>query len=387
MMTRRERLMATLRGEAVDRPAVSFYEIGGWNILAACDDDDEFNVYNHPSWRPLAKLAERETDLIRMIGVGWLDRPADPGADPAAPGHVSRQTWREGSSRFTRTTLNCPGRTLTTTTRRDAETMTVWTIEHLLKSTDDLKAYLLLPTAPWPREPDVAAFEAVEADLGDSGIAMIESGDPICEAASLFSMADYTVIAMTEGDLFHRLLERIAERVHAQCEAIARELPGRLWRICGSEYASEPYLPPRLYGEYVARYTGPMVHAIQQRGGFARIHSHGRLRGIMPHIAAMGPAAMDPCEPPPQGDMGLIELRREIGRDTVLFGNIEASDLEILPPAAFEKKVVRALAEGTAGEGRGFVLMPSSCPYGRVITPDTLANYETMVRLATTWGG
>jgi hypothetical protein len=29
-MTKRERLMATLRGEAVDRTEVSFYEIGGF---------------------------------------------------------------------------------------------------------------------------------------------------------------------------------------------------------------------------------------------------------------------------------------------------------------------------------------------------------------------
>lgn len=31
-MTRRERLMATLRGEAVDRPAVNFYEVGGFMV-------------------------------------------------------------------------------------------------------------------------------------------------------------------------------------------------------------------------------------------------------------------------------------------------------------------------------------------------------------------
>jgi len=380
--------MATLRGQAVDRPAVSFYEIGGWDILSQCDNDDEFNVYNHPSWRPLAELAASETDIIRMGGGGWLDSPDDPASDdPAAPGHVTYDTWREGRRRFTRTTLNCGRCKLTSTTRRDADTMTTWTTEHLLKGVDELKAYLDLPVAPWPTRPDVAAFEAAEAALGEAGIVMIDCGDPICEAASLFSMADYTVVAMTEQELFHRLLQRIAERAHTQTEAIARDLPGRLWRICGSEYASEPYLPPRLYGEYVARYTGPMVQAIQRHGGFARIHSHGKLRGIMPHIAAMAPAAMDPCEPPPQGDMELAKLRSDYGRDMVLLGNIESSDIENLPAAAFEKKVVKALTEGTSGQGRGFVLMPSSCPYGRVITPETLANYETMVRLATTWGG
>jgi hypothetical protein len=39
----------------------------------------------------------------------------------------------------------------------------------------------------------------------------------------------------------------------------------------------------------------------------------------------------------------------------------------------------RALDEGTRGPGRGFVLMPSSCPYGRVLTDRALRNYEVMV--------
>ncbi len=47
--------MATLRGESVDRPAVSFYEIGGWKPDP--DDADPYNVYNAPSWRPLLELA------------------------------------------------------------------------------------------------------------------------------------------------------------------------------------------------------------------------------------------------------------------------------------------------------------------------------------------
>lgn len=63
-MNRRERLFATLRGEAVDRPAVSFYEIGGFTIDPS--DPDPFNVYNHPSWQPLLDLAEEHTDIMRM---------------------------------------------------------------------------------------------------------------------------------------------------------------------------------------------------------------------------------------------------------------------------------------------------------------------------------
>ena len=63
-MNRRQRLLATLQGKSVDRPAVSFYEIGG--IRMNPSDDDPFNVYSDPSWKPLIDLAEERTDLIRM---------------------------------------------------------------------------------------------------------------------------------------------------------------------------------------------------------------------------------------------------------------------------------------------------------------------------------
>ena len=94
----------------------------------------------------------------------------------------------------------------------------------------------------------------------------------------------------------------------------------------------------------------------------------------------MGPDGLDPLEPPPQGDMTLAELRDQIGRDIVLFGNIESSEIEGMAPQAFEARVRRAVTDGTAGTGRGFVLMPSACPYGRSISADVLANYEAMVR-------
>ena len=65
------------------------------------------------------------------------------------------------------------------------------------------------------------------------------------------------------------------------------------------------------------------------------------------------------------------------------FGNLEVCDIENLPPAQFEQVVARALREGTSGEGRGFVLLPTAALYGRQITQQSMQNYETIVRLAT----
>lgn len=379
-MNRRERLMATLRGEAVDRPPVSFYEIGGWKLDP--DDPDPFNIYNAPDWRPLIRLAEQETDLIRMLGPD-----KKPAAGNCQDDFVKTETCMQGGSQFTRTTLTVARRTMTSLSRRDAGVSTTWTLEHLLKDIDDVQAYLQLPDQAFACEYSVEPLIAAEQELGERGIVMVDVGDPICQVASLFSMQDYTVLALTEPWLFHQLLQQHARYLYPMVEQVAREFPGHLWRVVGSEYASEPFLPPRLYQEYVVRYTQPIVEAIQKHGGYARLHSHGRLKNILPYIAGMGVSGLDPIEPPPQGDVQLIDVRHQYGAQMVLFGNIEASELELLPPPAFEARVAQALREGTAGPGRGFVLMPSACPYGRQLAPHVLANYQTMVRLAHGYGG
>ena len=125
-----------------------------------------------------------------------------------------------------------------------------------------------------------------------------------------------------------------------------------------------------------------MTKAIQAHGGIVRIHSHGRLRNILPLISEMGVDALDPIEPPPQGDVELREVRAQYGKQWVLFGNLEIADIETLPAPKFAEKVKRALAEGMTGAGRGFVLMPSASPYGREISALCLRNYEALVELA-----
>ena len=373
-MLRRERLMATLRGESVDRPPVSFYEING--LGEDPTDPDPFNIYTHPSWRPLIDLAREKTDRIVMKGVAFKDTLPDPLVEMGREEIVLR-----GRSRLTTRTISVGGRVLTTRTRQDQDLNTVWTEEHLLKDVDDLEAFLQIPEQDFAGKPDPAAVLETEAILGDTGIVMIDTPDPICLAAALFEMGQYTLIAMTEPALFRRLLDRFAAFLQRRTAAVAEALPGRLWRIYGPEYASPPYLPPALFREYVCEYDRTMVREIRRHGGFARLHSHGNLKEILDDIVSLEADGLDPIEPPPQGDVELRYVRERYGKQLVLFGNLEVSDIENLPTARFAEKVKRALDEGTSGEGRGFVLMPSACPYGRELSPLTVANYSKIIEL------
>ncbi len=366
--------MATLRGEPVDRPPVSFYEINGLDEDPG--DGDPFNIYSHPSWLPLIELAREKTDRIVMRGVAYASITPDPIEEIS-----DSESFVRNGSRFTIRRVRAGGRTLTTRTRRDPDINTIWTEEHLLKDVDDLRAFLDVPLPTPSGKVETDPVLQAESALGDTGIVMVDTPDPLCLAASLFSMEDYMVIAMMEQRLFHRLLERFASTLRPRTEAAAKALPGRLWRIYGPEYASPPFLPPRLFREYVCRYATPMIESIHRHGGYARIHSHGNLKAILDDIVAMGADALDPIEPPPQGDVELADVRERYGSEMVLFGNLEISDIENLPTEQFAGKVKRALAEGTSGPGRGFVLMPSACPCGRELTPLALTNYRTIVEI------
>jgi uroporphyrinogen-III decarboxylase len=379
-MTSRERLIATLNGEKVDRPAVSFYEIGGFNIDP--DDPDKYNVYNSPSWKPLLQLADNHTDIIRLASPVRADSHSSwSGNSKTNSGNsiVERSVWEDGDDRFARLTYNIGNKKLTSRTRRNKDTDTVWTIEHLLKNTDDVRTFLQLPDEVFEEDIDVKPLFEQETELGDKGIVMVDTEDPLCAVATLFSLDDFTVFAFTEQDLCHRLLEKHARYIHIRTEKTARECPGRLWRIYGPEFATEPFLPPDLFRQYVVRYDEPMVEMIKRYKGFARIHAHGNIKGILDDIAGMKADAIDPIEPPPQGDVELEYVRQKYGQEMVLFGNLEISDIENIPSDQFRQVVRSSIKAGTNGPGRGFVLMPSSSPCTREIKELTLRNYQIII--------
>jgi hypothetical protein len=378
-MQRRERLLSTLNGLPIDRPAVSFYEING------LDEDfskpDPYNIYNHPSWYPLIELAREKSDRIVMRSVPFKKEHPDIIEEIGIT-----ESIEIGDSIYQKTTLQVGGKKLTSTTRRDRDVNTIWQIEHLLKGLDDLKAFLSLPFGKDFGIPDISCVLETEKILEDTGIVMIDTADPICMAASLFDLGTFTILATQEKYWFHLLLDRFAEELTIKTELISDALPGRLWRIYGPEYASPPYLSPKLFYEYVTFYDEKLVRLIQKNNGYARIHSHGKLKLIIEEIVSMNCDGLDPIEPPPQGDMQISEVKERFGDQLVLFGNLEANDLELLPTNIFEEKIRTALCEGANGKGRGFVLMPSSCPYGRILPDQALRNYERMIRIVEEMG-
>ncbi len=383
-MNSKERLLKTLAGEPVDRPALSFYEIGGF--LVNPDNQDEYNVYNSPSWKPLLDLAENHTDIMRMMSpvrktshLAWEHA----NQNPAIEKYVKLESWEDDRSTFSRLSYTLGKKVLSSVTRRDKSLDTVWTIEYLIKTREDVLTYLALPDEVFGETIDCEPLYEEEKRLGNRGIVMVDTEDPVCVVAGLFPMEEFALFAFTEPDLCHQMLRKHARIIQARTEQVSALLPRHLWRIYGPEYVTPPFFPANFFADFVVQYDGPMIDAIHRNGGYARVHVHGNVNEVLPAIVDMGADAIDPLEPPPHGNLELAVARKLYGKQLVLFGNIEITDIENLPTDQFRKVVRSSIEEGTSGSGRGFVLLPSASPYGREISDLTLTNYRIILEEVT----
>ena len=364
-MNSTERLLAVHRGEMPDRVPVSTYELVGWNA--------ESFENREPSYRRLMDAIRERTDCLYMCGVPVPNSRADE-AD------VTVENWDDGDQHVTRRVTRVGGRELVRVSSHSDTVNTTWTLEHPVKDLADLQAYLGLPFEPG--EPDFRRLERAWRDLeGTRGLPLVSVGDPICEIAEAFEFGSFTVHAITETEAIVAALDRLHERYKARLRRILTgPVQNVVFRICGPEYATPPYLPPELFRRFVTRYDAEYIRMIRAAGGFPRLHSHGRIGKVLDQIVEMAPDALDPLEPPPDGDVTVAELKDAVGGRLCLTGGIELKHLEAGDGGFVEHLVRETMAAGKPG-GR-FILMPTAAPINIPLSPKTEDNYQRFIDTA-----
>jgi hypothetical protein len=370
MTTSRARLLAAMACTAADRVPISTYELVGWK--------EESWENKEPSYRRLMDVIREKTDCIYMTGVDW--KPVKPDG-PTIRAEV--KTWTEGSSHYREAVRYTPKGPLHSLYRVDDGVHTTWTLEHPLKSIEDIDRYLSIPW--YPPQVDMTRFFEDQRKLGDRGVMMISVSDPICEAAALFGMEQFLVHAITETERIRYFLDALHERqMHQLHQILAHPVHDVQFRICGPEYATPPYLSPDHFRLCVTSYLTRICMAIREANGFCRVHCHGKVGAVLDQIVSAGAQGLDPIEPPPDGDITLAEVRRRYGRGLCLFGNIELRELENSDPKRIEQLVKTAIDE--AAEGGGFVLMPTAAPINVPLSPRTERNYLTYIEAGLKYG-
>ncbi|MHB0937984.1 MAG: uroporphyrinogen decarboxylase family protein [Armatimonadota bacterium] len=353
-MTGRERLLATLRRQPADRVPISAYELTRHGVCGWVDEEPSYA-------RVMAAFDEYAVEL--PLWGGYMP------PDPVVP--IDRETWQEGEYTVTRAIVHTPKGDLTSVSKETPSVKTTWTVEHLCKDEDDAERYLSIP--PNLQPVDATDFARIDAAVGDRGLVLCDTGDAIGHVAPLFEFGDFTVLAMTEPILIRALCDRAHQQVMHNLRGMLEAGCGPLYRIWGPEYCTPPYLPPSGFKEFVMPYLTEMVELIHQYGCYARVHSHGHVREVLDLIVATGADAIDPVEPPPDGDIPLAEVKARYGNNLILFGNMELKYLEQETPPEIDARVKEMMDAAKAGGG--YVLMPTAAPINIPLSLKTEENF------------
>ena len=371
LWTSRRRLLTALEGGTPDRVPINTYELAGRNSL------DWYN--QQPSYRSLMDYVRAHTDCI----TNWNPRPATDRYTCeerflCSDYPVEIETRTETTGQFQRTTRVChtPQGDLRSVTQAAADVYTTWQVEHWCKSIADVDKALSVPYEPACY--DASDLGRVHAELGEQGIVIASVGDPAYLTADLMSFQEYMMWAFEETDHFARTVAVIAERV---MENLRRQLDCcvlDLYRIVGPEYFTPPYLPPAMFRRFVLPHVTEMTRLIHARGSKVRLHCHGKMAQVLNLILETGCDGIDPCEPPPDGDIELREVKRRCqARRVSVWGNIELKLLEQGTPELVRAEVRKIMGEAKAGGG--FVLMPTAGPINVPLSPTTEANYKAFI--------
>ncbi len=362
-MNSRDRLLAAIACKKTDRVPISTYELCGYNSLSF------ENI--QPSYAKLMQYIRDNTDAVTM----WNPTSNEIIAQTAAVPDITVKEEREGKVTTYTKTLKIGGKELHQVLKVEDDIVTVWQVKHWCDDLDDVDAFMSLPYEPVCY--NFSDYARISGETGDKGIIMLTLADPMCVAAELMSFADYTVWAMTEQEHFKKTLDKIHERNMQNFKRMMDMQAVDLYRIVGPEYCTPPYLPPYLFEEYVVPYVRDICDLIHSYGKKARIHSHGKISGVLDSMLKTGADAIDPAEDLPDGDICLKDVKKKLQGKMCVFGNIQLKMLEHC-----SEKEVRDYVDycmESAKDGYGYVIMPTASPINIPLSAKTQDNYFAFI--------
>ena len=139
-------------------------------------------------------------------------------------------------------------------------------------------------------------------------------------------------------------------------------------------FNTNPFFRPDQFEEFIVPYLKAGIEEYRKLGYYSIKHTDGNVMPILKQIADCKPDAIHSLDP--QGGVSIPEVRRIVGDDICLIGNVNCGLLQTGTEEEMRADVLRALNQGMAN-GRGYIFSTSNCVY----TGLPLERYEAMIDL------
>jgi uroporphyrinogen-III decarboxylase len=342
-MTSRERIVAALRGQAVDRVP--------WSPFLAY-------VWEH---FPPEVQAMGQPHFLQQVGADPLWR-GSPCPVTLVLAEQARQESHDDADRVV-TVLTTPVGTLHWSAQRSHEGNTLFLVEHPLRCQEDFKVQL------WLEEHGRLQYDeaAVRQHLAGDGREGLSIGLLLPRAKSAFqTMVEHLVgteqLAYALADFPDTVEQLLQTMIRRDEQAV------RLAMRCDYEYyltwedSSTQNYSPSQYQRYVAPEIRQWCQILHQHGRKYLQHACGHVKDILHIMKSQGVTGIESLSPCPTGDISLKDARAILGADHAIIGGIEPTHFLNLSLRELDGYVEQVLHDGSGGP---FILANSdSCPPG-----------------------
>lgn len=223
-------------------------------------------------------------------------------------------------------------------------------------------------------------LELIREKSGDEYYIMMH-GDPTWAIPDGDTMMDFSVKMFEEPESLNEQTKIRLDRSIKKAQKL--DALGHLhdgYTLC-SDYCfnTNPFYSPDQFDEFVVPFLKETISEYRKMGYYTIKHTDGNIMPILKQMAACKPDAFHSLDP--QGGVSIPEVRKIIGEDIALIGNVNCGLLQTGTIEECRRDILRSLREGMA-TGRGYVFSTSNCVY----TGLDLERYEMMIDLWKQYG-
>lgn len=366
-MNSKERLTRLFAAEEIDRVPV-------WLLYPYHSVDYYVDVYQEQSHKKIVAVKERYTDIFdrRNFPTGFC-------LSTSPDIRIDVEEEKEDGKTIRKTKVSYKDIELTGKVVDSGEGGAS-RIEYLVKDIEDLEKILEMPYQP--PLPDLTQFFKEKEELGDRGLMMASTGDPLGILYHLCKIEDFAIWTLTEKDKLINFLDVMYERYLDFYDYLLENGVGTVYFIVGAEFAGPPVVSPANFNDLCTRYVKGIVDKIRSYGMYSIVHYHGLLKDILHGMKEINPDALHTIEAPPVGNCTISQAREVLG-DMILIGNIQYDDLRSKTPDQIEEMVKEVLEEGKSGR---FILSPTAGPYEKELSPRMQENYLRFMKAGVKYG-
>jgi hypothetical protein len=173
----------------------------------------------------------------------------------------------------------------------------------------------------YARDMKAAALDA-QRYIGDLGISCPwGTGGVFNAAARLRDVSQLCIDPYEDENFYHEFMEFLASILEKDYELLADTahecigIQGNManGRLVGSDF----------FRKHIQPYEKRLIDAVKSRGKFSLYHNCGPAKNLYENYRELGMTVWETISPPPQGDNEIAEVKKLLGKDLVLSGNLD----------------------------------------------------------------